>query len=212
MQASLTAANTRSSCRGSLAHATSHCFCFRRNARAPKVVCVCSLLPCSGINLCVHTPGPTGGGVLLKGSSASSNTWATNLTSTRWAGRVATSAAYDGSKHYFLSHAVSASRTKIFIRHPRTLFETEDAFQVCKNKLGELWIQLQFWSKRRKPGGLNGPLMSVIAATRIQAKYKGYRVKGDYLKQKEAGQWAHLLPKRPQMKQVYVTLRYLTSH
>uniref|UniRef100_A0A7N8X5D6 Myosin IHb n=1 Tax=Mastacembelus armatus TaxID=205130 RepID=A0A7N8X5D6_9TELE len=49
-------------------------------------------------------------------------------------------------------------RTKIFIRHPRTLFATEDAFQDCKHKL----------------------------ATRIQAKYKGYRVKGDYLKQKEA--------------------------
>uniref|UniRef100_A0A3B3TQF3 Myosin IH n=1 Tax=Poecilia latipinna TaxID=48699 RepID=A0A3B3TQF3_9TELE len=49
-------------------------------------------------------------------------------------------------------------RTKIFIRHPRTLFATEDAFQVCKHQL----------------------------ATRIQAKYKGYRVKEDYLKQKEA--------------------------
>ncbi|KAM9841673.1 unconventional myosin-Ih [Aulostomus maculatus] len=49
-------------------------------------------------------------------------------------------------------------RTKIFIRHPRTLFATEDAFQVCKHKL----------------------------ATRIQAKYKGYRVKEGYQKQKEA--------------------------
>ncbi|XP_013859201.1 unconventional myosin-Ih [Austrofundulus limnaeus] len=49
-------------------------------------------------------------------------------------------------------------RTKIFIRHPGTLFATEDAFQICKHKL----------------------------ATRIQAKYKGYRVKEDYLKQKEA--------------------------
>ncbi|XP_061655785.1 unconventional myosin-Ih isoform X2 [Phyllopteryx taeniolatus] len=49
-------------------------------------------------------------------------------------------------------------RTKIFIRHPRTLFATEDAFQVCKHKL----------------------------ATRLQAKYKGYRVKGDYQKQKGA--------------------------
>ncbi|KAJ4926485.1 hypothetical protein JOQ06_008658 [Pogonophryne albipinna] len=49
-------------------------------------------------------------------------------------------------------------RTKIFIRHPKTLFATEDAFQVCKHRL----------------------------ATRIQAKYKGYRVKGDYLRQKEA--------------------------
>uniref|UniRef100_A0A8D0CG60 Myosin IHb n=1 Tax=Scleropages formosus TaxID=113540 RepID=A0A8D0CG60_SCLFO len=28
-------------------------------------------------------------------------------------------------------------RTKIFIRHPRTLFATEDAFEMCKHKLGE---------------------------------------------------------------------------
>ncbi|MGH0125074.1 UNVERIFIED_CONTAM: hypothetical protein FKN15_021502 [Acipenser sinensis] len=27
-------------------------------------------------------------------------------------------------------------RTKIFIRYPRTLFATEDAFQICKNELG----------------------------------------------------------------------------
>uniref|UniRef100_A0A4W5Q9V9 Myosin IH n=1 Tax=Hucho hucho TaxID=62062 RepID=A0A4W5Q9V9_9TELE len=49
-------------------------------------------------------------------------------------------------------------RTKIFIRHPRTLFSTEDAFEVCKHEL----------------------------ATRIQAKYKGYRVKGDYMRQRQA--------------------------
>ncbi|XP_066545062.1 unconventional myosin-Ih [Amia ocellicauda] len=49
-------------------------------------------------------------------------------------------------------------RTKIFIRHPRTLFATEDAFQICKNNL----------------------------ATKIQARYKGYRVKGEYQKKKEA--------------------------
>uniref|UniRef100_A0A8D3CGK6 Myosin IHb n=1 Tax=Scophthalmus maximus TaxID=52904 RepID=A0A8D3CGK6_SCOMX len=58
----------------------------------------------------------------------------------------------------YKSNEYKMGRTKIFIRHPRTLFATEDAFQVCKHKL----------------------------ATRIQAKYKGYRVKGDYLKQKEA--------------------------
>uniref|UniRef100_A0A671NXG9 Unconventional myosin-Ih-like n=1 Tax=Sinocyclocheilus anshuiensis TaxID=1608454 RepID=A0A671NXG9_9TELE len=50
-------------------------------------------------------------------------------------------------------------RTKIFIRHPRTLFATEDAFEICKHEL----------------------------ATRIQAKYKGYRVKGQYQRQREAG-------------------------
>ncbi|XP_062845112.1 unconventional myosin-Ih [Trichomycterus rosablanca] len=49
-------------------------------------------------------------------------------------------------------------RTKIFIRHPQTLFATEDAFDICRHEL----------------------------ATRIQAKYKGYRVKEDFLRQREA--------------------------
>ncbi|XP_041643172.1 unconventional myosin-Ih [Cheilinus undulatus] len=49
-------------------------------------------------------------------------------------------------------------RTKIFIRHPRTLYATEDAFEKCKHEL----------------------------ATRLQAKYKGYRAKGEFRKQKEA--------------------------
>ncbi|XP_036382610.1 unconventional myosin-Ih [Megalops cyprinoides] len=49
-------------------------------------------------------------------------------------------------------------RTKIFIRHARTLFATEDAFEICKHEL----------------------------ATRIQAKYKGYRAKGEFRRQKEA--------------------------
>ncbi|KTF72463.1 hypothetical protein cypCar_00034826 [Cyprinus carpio] len=49
-------------------------------------------------------------------------------------------------------------RTKIFIRYARTLFATEDAFEICKHEL----------------------------ATRIQAKYKGYKAKGEFRKQKEA--------------------------
>ncbi|XP_074527408.1 unconventional myosin-Ih [Halichoeres trimaculatus] len=49
-------------------------------------------------------------------------------------------------------------RTKIFIRHPRTLYATEDAFEKCKHEL----------------------------ASRLQAQYKGYRVKGEFKKQKEA--------------------------
>ncbi|XP_054628297.1 unconventional myosin-Ih isoform X2 [Dunckerocampus dactyliophorus] len=49
-------------------------------------------------------------------------------------------------------------RTKIFIRHPRTLYATEDAFEKCKHEL----------------------------ASRLQAKYKGYRAKGEFKKQKEA--------------------------
>ncbi|KAL4646674.1 unconventional myosin-Ih [Arapaima gigas] len=49
-------------------------------------------------------------------------------------------------------------RTKIFIRHPRTLFAIEDAYEICKHEL----------------------------AAKIQARYKGYKVKGEYRKQKEA--------------------------
>uniref|UniRef100_A0A671SC94 Myosin IHa n=1 Tax=Sinocyclocheilus anshuiensis TaxID=1608454 RepID=A0A671SC94_9TELE len=49
-------------------------------------------------------------------------------------------------------------KTKIFIRYARTLFATEDAFEMCKHEL----------------------------ASRIQAKYKGYRAKGEFQKQKEA--------------------------
>ncbi|TRY55625.1 hypothetical protein DNTS_008831 [Danionella cerebrum] len=49
-------------------------------------------------------------------------------------------------------------RTKIFIRYAKTLFAIEDAFEICKHEL----------------------------ATRLQAKYKGYRAKGEFRKQKEA--------------------------
>ncbi|KAM4635454.1 unconventional myosin-Ih isoform 1-T1 [Polymixia lowei] len=71
-------------------------------------------------------------------------------------------------------------RTKIFIRHPRTLFATEDAFEVCKHEL----------------------------ATRIQAKYKGYRVKGDYLRQKEAATkiencWRGLMARRERQRRTW---------
>lgn len=41
----------------------------------------------SGISLCVQTPGPTGEVRQQKVFNTWSNTWATNLTSTRWAGR-----------------------------------------------------------------------------------------------------------------------------
>ena len=85
------------------------------------------------------------------------------------------------------------SRTKIFIRHPRTLFATEDAFQVCKHKLGEMLLckfncnaTLSITTLQRVK--LCNCVTVTVAATRIQAKYKGYRVKGDYQKQKEAGE------------------------
>ncbi|XP_073322256.1 unconventional myosin-Ih [Pagrus major] len=58
----------------------------------------------------------------------------------------------------YLPYEYKMGRTKIFIRHPRTLYATEDAYERCKHEL----------------------------ATRLQAKYKGYRQKGEFKKQKEA--------------------------
>ncbi|XP_032372774.1 unconventional myosin-Ih [Etheostoma spectabile] len=58
----------------------------------------------------------------------------------------------------YLPYEYKMGRTKIFIRHPRTLFATEDAFEKCKHEL----------------------------ATKLQAKYKGYKAKGEFKKQKEA--------------------------
>ncbi|CAL8249089.1 unnamed protein product [Merluccius merluccius] len=58
----------------------------------------------------------------------------------------------------YLPYEYKMGRTKIFIRHPRTLYATEDAFERCKHEL----------------------------ATKLQAKYRGYRAKGEFRKQKEA--------------------------
>ncbi|XP_035513802.1 unconventional myosin-Ih [Morone saxatilis] len=58
----------------------------------------------------------------------------------------------------YLPYEYKMGRTKIFIRHPRTLYATEDAYEKCKHEL----------------------------ATRLQAKYKGYRAKGEFRRQKEA--------------------------
>ncbi|XP_016898327.1 unconventional myosin-Ih [Cynoglossus semilaevis] len=58
----------------------------------------------------------------------------------------------------YLPNEYKMGRTKIFIRYPRTLYATEDAYERCKHEL----------------------------ATRLQAKYKGYKAKGEFKKQKEA--------------------------
>ncbi|XP_058491281.1 unconventional myosin-Ih [Solea solea] len=58
----------------------------------------------------------------------------------------------------YLPNEYKMGRTKIFIRHPRTLYATEDAYERCKHEL----------------------------ATRLQAKYRGYKAKGEFKKQKEA--------------------------
>ena len=95
-------------------------------------------------------------------------------------------------KSAFFSHCfvLDLFRTKIFIRHPKTLFATEDAFELCKHDLGGLSfclfikaINTDFYSYKTVKK------LFTATATRIQAKYKGYRAKGDYLKQREAGEY-----------------------
>ncbi len=107
------------------------------------------------IRLYVLTHGHTGTGHQQRECSNSSNTLATNQTSTRWEGTNCTGYCYcmmlccsSRTRKYLFSHSVSwniyifsissyFSRTKIFIRHPRTLFATEDAFEICKHELGK---------------------------------------------------------------------------
>lgn len=79
--------------------------------------------------------------------------------------------------------------TKIFIRHPRTLYATEDAFEKCKHELGECESAVSILCFITLFRGLI--LWYGFAATRLQAKYKGYRAKGEFKKQKEAGKWSN---------------------
>lgn len=106
---------------------------------------------CADIRLYVLTLGHTGRGHQQRECSGSSNTLATNQTSTRWEGtNCIRLLLWDcvvllGPQNIccllmfyeiFVS-PLNFSRTKIFIRHPRTLFATEDAFEVCKHELGK---------------------------------------------------------------------------
>uniref|UniRef100_A0A3B5B6F8 Myosin IH n=1 Tax=Stegastes partitus TaxID=144197 RepID=A0A3B5B6F8_9TELE len=61
----------------------------------------------------------------------------------------------------YLPDEYRMGRTKIFIRHPRTLYATEDAYEKSFSH-------------------------HELHTTRLQAKYKGYRQKGEFKKQKEA--------------------------
>uniref|UniRef100_A0A8C9TBI4 Myosin IHb n=1 Tax=Scleropages formosus TaxID=113540 RepID=A0A8C9TBI4_SCLFO len=73
-------------------------------------------------------------------------------------------------------------RTKIFIRHPRTLFATEDAFEMCKHKLGECPSYVPhppLWS-------------STSSATKIEACWRGMQAR----KERERRTWAVKVIKR----------------
>lgn len=44
------------------------------------------------------------------------------------------------------------ARTKIFIRFPRTLFATEDAFEFSKHQLGMIFVPLSRETNKLNPG------------------------------------------------------------
>uniref|UniRef100_A0A8D3BTC2 Myosin IHb n=1 Tax=Scophthalmus maximus TaxID=52904 RepID=A0A8D3BTC2_SCOMX len=72
----------------------------------------------------------------------------------------------------YKSNEYKMGRTKIFIRHPRTLFATEDAFQVCKHKLGEM-----LFCK---------PICNAEDTTRIETCWRGLMAR----KEREKRSWA----------------------
>uniref|UniRef100_A0A8C7QS50 Myosin IH n=1 Tax=Oncorhynchus mykiss TaxID=8022 RepID=A0A8C7QS50_ONCMY len=85
----------------------------------------------------------------------------------------------------YLPDEYKMGRTKIFIRHPRTLFATEDAFEVCKHDLGKdrktkinqevLFICIEILI-----------LLIDITASRIQTCWRGVQAR----KAKGRRQWA----------------------
>uniref|UniRef100_A0A8B9KQ71 Myosin IHb n=1 Tax=Astyanax mexicanus TaxID=7994 RepID=A0A8B9KQ71_ASTMX len=59
-------------------------------------------------------------------------------------------------------------RSKIFIRHPRTLFATEDAFDICRHELGK------------------APVLYLLYSTKIEACWRGLQAR----KERERRAWA----------------------
>lgn len=185
--------------------------------------CLFSLLTCkhltnlyadffADIRLFVLTHGHTGRGQQQRECNGSSNTLATNQTSTRWEGTNCTrlllwccvvllgpqniccllkfykifvsplisqeqksSFAIPGLFLPLKMHLRSASMN--WVRHLQHL--TKEGWDPLKVQW--LFLQCQLW-----PDWLASQIF-FVTATRIQAKYKGYRVKGDYQRQREAG-------------------------
>uniref|UniRef100_A0A672KJL9 Myosin IHb n=1 Tax=Sinocyclocheilus grahami TaxID=75366 RepID=A0A672KJL9_SINGR len=71
-------------------------------------------------------------------------------------------------------------RTKIFIRHPRTLFATEDAFEICKHELGKAPVT----SDKRRLAFPEGVVM--ILAMSIETCWRGLQAR----KERERRAWA----------------------
>lgn len=87
---------------------------------------------------------------------------------------------------------IQLSRSKIFIRFPKTLFATEDALETRKHSLGEncrhsLMIYL-FFIYHRHHHIVTVSVFLNRAATKLQAGWKGYSEKSKYQKLRTAGE------------------------
>uniref|UniRef100_A0A674ERU8 Myosin IH n=1 Tax=Salmo trutta TaxID=8032 RepID=A0A674ERU8_SALTR len=86
-------------------------------------------------------------------------------------------------------------RTKIFIRHPRTLFATEDAFEVCKHELDATGLYFDFLgtsitNMMYKPINLSACV--VLLATKIETCWRGMKAR----REREKRAWAVKVIKR----------------
>uniref|UniRef100_A0A3P8U1E1 Myosin IH n=1 Tax=Amphiprion percula TaxID=161767 RepID=A0A3P8U1E1_AMPPE len=72
----------------------------------------------------------------------------------------------------YLPHEYKMGRTKIFIRHPRTLYATEDAYEKCKHELGEIQSK--------------GRIQKTERTTKIETCWRGVQAR----KEKEKRAWA----------------------
>uniref|UniRef100_A0A671Y6F3 Myosin IH n=1 Tax=Sparus aurata TaxID=8175 RepID=A0A671Y6F3_SPAAU len=73
----------------------------------------------------------------------------------------------------YLPNEYKMGRTKIFIRHPRTLYATEDAFEKCKHELGERTSAVYYQCP-------------VFATTKIETCWRGVQAR----KEREKRAWA----------------------
>uniref|UniRef100_A0A4W4GT64 Myosin motor domain-containing protein n=1 Tax=Electrophorus electricus TaxID=8005 RepID=A0A4W4GT64_ELEEL len=78
-------------------------------------------------------------------------------------------------------HEYKMGRTKIFIRHPRTLFATEDAFDICRHEL--VTMEILNHGITFKSLFLSA---SVTLATKIEACWRGLRAR----RERERRAWA----------------------
>uniref|UniRef100_A0A4W6G9L8 Myosin IH n=1 Tax=Lates calcarifer TaxID=8187 RepID=A0A4W6G9L8_LATCA len=81
----------------------------------------------------------------------------------------------------YLPNEYKMGRTKIFIRHPRTLYATEDAYERCKHELGE---RIQKTKRRNYSPSII--FFFTSSATKIETCWRGVQAR----KERERRAWA----------------------